>query len=76
MKRRTYPDLATFFSETGKTQAEAADALGLSQGYMSKIRNGLAEPPLRLAIRISRYARVPVESLVRPCEREPAQLRG
>ena len=72
MKRRTYPDLPTFLFETGTTQVEMARALGLSQGQISKLVNGLQQPSLDLALRIARYAHIPVESLVRPAWREPA----
>ena len=72
MTRRTYPDLRGFLEGTGTTQAEMAEALGLSQGQISKLVRGLQQPSLDLALRIARYARVPVESLVRPAWREPA----
>ena len=72
MTRRTYPNLLTFLRETGTTQAEMAERLGLSQGQISKLVNGKIQPSLDLALRIARYARVPVESLVRPAWREPA----
>lgn len=65
MPRRTYPDLPTFLTETDTTQERFARRLGISQSYMSKIISGKAEPPLTLALRITKAARVPMESLVR-----------
>jgi transcriptional regulator with XRE-family HTH domain len=72
MRRRTYPNVTIFLAETGITQAKMAHDLGLSQGYISRLRRGLQQPPLDLALRISRYARVPIESLVRGPLREYA----
>jgi len=65
MTKRTYPNLTVYFSESGHTQDRLARRLGITQSYMSKIKQGLAEPPLELALRISKAARVPLESLVR-----------
>jgi transcriptional regulator with XRE-family HTH domain len=64
MAKRTYPDLLTFLNENHLTQEQFARRLGISQSYMSKLIRGLQEPPLKLALRISRLARVPLESLV------------
>lgn len=65
MALRTYPNLTTYFSETGETQERFAARLDITQSYMSKIVRGLQQPELKLALRISKLARVPLESLIR-----------
>lgn len=62
---RTYPDLATFLTETGMSQTELAQELGISQSYLSRIKTGEIEAPLWLALRIARRTRVPLESLLK-----------
>lgn len=74
MKRRTYPNLRTYFDETGQTQEKLARRLGVSQAAISKIVNGKVEPSLELALRISRAAGVPLESLVRAAYRTEAGI--
>jgi len=64
MRQRIYPDLATFLEETGTTQQELARKVRLSQPKISRIVNGLQQPTLPQALRIVRFARVPIESLV------------
>jgi DNA-binding XRE family transcriptional regulator len=64
MAKRTYPSIAARMADTGETQAELAEILGVSQPYMSKIVRGLQQPGLDEALRIARIMRVPVESLV------------
>lgn len=73
MKRRTYPNLATYLEETGTTQAELAERLGLSQGYLSRLIRGLQQPTLDLALVIARMTRIPIESLVRAESGIPAE---
>lgn len=62
---RTYPDLRTYFNESGDTQQAFAARLNRSQSWVSKVVSGELEPSIREAIRISRLARVPLESLAR-----------
>lgn len=62
---RTYPNLETFLKDTGLTQTELAEDLGISQSYLSRIKTGEVEAPLWLALRIARRTRVPLESLVK-----------
>jgi transcriptional regulator with XRE-family HTH domain len=69
MKRRIFKDLAAYFEQSGDTQAEFAKRLSISQGAISLIRNGKRTPSLRLAQRIAREARIPVESLISENER-------
>lgn len=71
MHTRTYPDLATFFEDTGLTQVELADELGISQSYLSRIKTGEVEAPLWLALKIARRTRIPLESLVKPAKDQP-----
>lgn len=73
MKRRTYPNLTSYLDSTGTTQAALADRLGRSQAFISKLVNGITQPSLDEALRISRICRVPVESLV---TRESALTEG
>ena len=65
MTDRVYPNLETFFDETRTQQDVFAGELGISASYLSRIKNNLAEPPLELALKISRKANVPLESLIR-----------
>lgn len=64
MTERIYPDLATYFGATGTKQEDFAERLGISPSYMSRIKNKLVRPRLDIALRISREAHVPVESLL------------
>lgn len=64
MSERIYPNLETFFSQTATKQEDFAERIGISASYLSRIKNNLAQPPLDLALRISREAHVPMESLI------------
>ena len=64
--RRTYPNLKTFFRESGITQAEFAVQVNRSQSYISKVVNGHIEPYISDALVISAEASVPLESLIKP----------
>jgi len=64
MTDRIYPDLETFFAATGIKQEDFAERLGITASYMSRIKNKLAQPNLNLALRISREAHIPIESLI------------
>jgi transcriptional regulator with XRE-family HTH domain len=66
--QRTYPDLATYFRQSGETQAEFAARLSKSQSYISRVRNGQIEPSLADALVIAREAGVPLESLIKPTQ--------
>lgn len=61
--KRTYPDLKTYFDESGDTQEAYAKRLNRSQSWLSKVVNGTLEPGIRMALRISRETGVPLESL-------------
>lgn len=64
MANRAYPDLATFFEKSGVTQEQLAKRLGVSQAHISRIKLGLTDVPLSLAVRIAEEANIPIESLV------------
>jgi len=61
----TYPDLATYLLESGDTQARLAVAVGANQAHISRIAAGDAVPRPALAIRIAKYARIPLDSFTR-----------
>jgi transcriptional regulator with XRE-family HTH domain len=63
----TYPNLLAFLEATGTTQVELAQLLRRSQGYISRLVNGIQQPSLDEALRIAKITGIPVESLaVRP----------
>lgn len=62
-KHRTYPDLKTYFEESGDSQVAFAAKLNRSQAWVSRVVNGITEPSIDEALTISRLARVPIESL-------------
>lgn len=64
MTDRIYPDLETFFTATQTKQEDFAERLNISASYLSRIKNKLAQPPLDLALEISKAAHVPLESLI------------
>jgi transcriptional regulator with XRE-family HTH domain len=61
-----HTNLAEALKASGLTQAQYAALLGLSQSYLSRLVNGVLEPPLHVAVRVAERAGVPVESLVAP----------
>jgi transcriptional regulator with XRE-family HTH domain len=63
--RRTFPNLETFFEETGTLQSAFASRIRKSQSYISKVRNGIIEPNLTDALIISKEAGIPLESLIK-----------
>lgn len=64
MKRRIFRDLASYFDRTDDTQQAFAARLGVSQTYISLIRNRKRTPSMHLAKRISDAANIPLESLI------------
>lgn len=63
-KRRTYPDLKTYFKESGERQVDFAQRLNRSQAWVSRVKDRRVEPSLEEALKISRLAGVPLESLI------------
>ena len=65
--------LAEFFDRPGApTQVSLAQELGISEGHMSRIISGQAQPSLPLAVRIADLSGVPVESLLKPAQEASA----
>lgn len=63
--RRIYPNLATYFLESGETQQDFARRYNRSQAWVAHIKANNREPALLEAIRISQETGVPLESLAR-----------
>ncbi len=55
---------------TGDTQEHVARALKISQAHVSRILAGKACPRPALALRLARYAQIPVESLLEAAARQ------
>lgn len=62
--RRIYPDLASYLKDTGTTQTAFAEKVGASQSTISRILSKELVPDVGLALRISKIARIPLESLI------------
>lgn len=62
---RTYPDLDTYFAESGDTQEAFAAKMNRSQSWVSKVKTRQQEPSIAEALKISRLTGVPLESLSR-----------
>ena len=60
-----YADLATYIAETGDPQVNIAARVQTSQANISRIAAGDLVPRPRLALRIAKYARIPLDSFVR-----------
>lgn len=56
--------LRDHFRETGLTQAELAAALGISQGYLSRLLSGESVPSLAMAVRLAHATGVPIASFL------------
>ena len=57
-------------TEAGLTQAELAEALGVSRQTVISIENGRYLPSLPLAFRIARRFGLPIEQLFQPSEED------
>jgi len=65
MKRqRIYPNLRAWRRDERLTQAAAAQLLGVSQGFYSKLERGVQFPDRRNAKQISDRAGVPLEAVM------------
>jgi transcriptional regulator with XRE-family HTH domain len=65
MTKRATRTIADYMKETGKTQADLADLVGVSEGMMSLILRGFRQPSLDVALRIEKETGVPVEAFAR-----------
>lgn len=65
MKRKTaYPTLRDYIEREDVNQGDLAKKVKITQGHMSLIISGQRTPSLPLALKLSRIANVPVESLI------------
>ena len=62
--QKSYRNLADYLASTGTTQKAFGHRVGVRQSMVSQILAGTRVPSFRLALRIAREARIPVESLV------------
>ena len=65
MPQRIYPNLKAFFRESGESQTDIANEIGISIASMSMIKWGQRQPALPLALKIAARCHVPLESLIR-----------
>lgn len=54
-------------TELGLTQAELAEACGVTRKTVNTVENGVFSPSALLAIKLARALNVPVEALFRIC---------
>jgi transcriptional regulator with XRE-family HTH domain len=64
-RRGFYPDLASYFAETGATQAAVASLVDSTQAHLSRIAAGEVNPRPGLAARIAHVCKVPLDSFTR-----------
>ena len=64
-KPKTTRTIADYLADTGKTQADLADLVGVSEGMMSLILRGFRQPSLDVALRIEKETGVPVEAFAK-----------
>lgn len=65
MKRKTaYMTLKDYIDREGINQSEFAKKLKITQGHLSLVISGQRTPSLPLALKLSRIANVPMESLL------------
>jgi transcriptional regulator with XRE-family HTH domain len=74
--RIEYPDLATFFAESGQSQQHVASVLGISQVALSRFAAGVRVPRPEIAYRIASYCRIPLDSFTRVYLRKHVRLPG
>jgi transcriptional regulator with XRE-family HTH domain len=67
---RVYPNLAEFLKHSGKTQADVAEAAGVSQAAISRYRaGGRRGMRLSVALKIAAFCNIPIESLIQAPKR-------
>lgn len=62
--RKAYATLTDYLEAEGLAQQDLAKRAKITQGHLSLILRGERTPSLPLALKLSRIANVPVESLV------------
>ncbi len=67
--RKQYRDVSDYLAQTRMTQKELAAKVGCSPSVMCRIVAGTVTPGFRLACRIARVARVPVQSMLPAVDR-------
>lgn len=64
---RIYPDLQAYLDDLarrGITQTEFAAKMGMSEGYLSDLKNRRVRPSLGLAKRLADECGIPIESFL------------
>lgn len=64
-RRPRFTSLAEYLARSGATQADLARLCGTSQANISRIARGHAVPRPKLAARLARTARVPLDSFAK-----------
>lgn len=62
-RRGPFPNLRSFFDQTGTRQGDIAANVGISESHMSNIVSGKRIPSLTLAKKLSAETNVPIEAL-------------
>lgn len=57
--------VADYLAETGRSQADLAELVGVSEAMMSLILRGFRQPSLDVALRLERETGVPVETFAK-----------
>ena len=55
--------ISEYLRKTGKTEAELAGELGISQAHLNEIKNGKKHPSPKLAVKIEAVTRIPLRDL-------------
>jgi transcriptional regulator with XRE-family HTH domain len=66
-RRRIYPDLQSYlddFTAAGGLQSEFAARMGMSEGYLSDIKQRRVRPGFKLAKRLADECNIPLESFL------------
>ncbi|MBP7568766.1 MAG: helix-turn-helix transcriptional regulator [Acidobacteria bacterium] len=61
----TYATVLEYLDATGRSQADLADAVGVSNAHMSLIIRGLRQPSLDVALRLREETGVAIETFAR-----------
>lgn len=66
-RRRIYPNFRAYIesmTSAGERQTQIAARLGISESYLSDIKNGRTRPGFRLAARLAAQIGMPLESFL------------